>query len=114
MHSTELFNCSLTNITNLTPMRTAINSNVDLVISFSGAEGEYDQEIPQSHTEDQPKGTLRKEPKNIYSNKTYERQYSNSENWMCRLAKQKSNKANLSNYYPQRRVILEKLINHIT
>ena len=33
---------------------------------------------------------------------------------MCRLAKQKSNKANLSNLYPGRRVILEKLTNHKT
>ena len=34
----------------------------------------------------------------------------NSENRMCQLAKQKSNKANLSN--SRRRVILEKLKNH--
>ena len=33
---------------------------------------------------------------------------------MCRLAKQKSNKANLSSLYPGWRVILEKLINHKT
>ena len=32
----------------------------------------------------------------------------NSGNRMCRLGKQKSNKANLSNLYPQRRIILEK------
>ena len=33
---------------------------------------------------------------------------------MCRLAKQTSNKANLSNVYPGRRFILEKIINHKT
>ena len=38
----------------------------------------------------------------------------NSENPMCRLAKQKSNKENLANIYSLRRVILEKLINHRT
>ena len=38
----------------------------------------------------------------------------NSENWMFRLAEQKSNKENLSNIFSRRRVILEKLINHKT
>ena len=37
--------------------------------------------------------------------------YQNSKNQMCCLAKQKSNKANLSNLYPRQRVILETLIN---
>ena len=35
------------------------------------------------------------------------KQHKNSENRMCRLAKQMSNKANLSNLYPRRRVILK-------
>ena len=36
------------------------------------------------------------------------------QNRMCRLAKQKSNKANWLNLYPQQRVILEKGINYKT
>ena len=35
--------------------------------------------------------------------------HKNSEIWICCLAKQKSNKANMSNLYPGQRVILENL-----